>query len=74
MSRRVRNDRRRVVLQAEPSIVRQVNDLTHTLRETDRNMARNEELLSDFVEVTREQDDEISQVCKECHVLLYIIR
>jgi len=63
MSRRVRSDRRRVVLQAEPSIVRQVNDLTHTLRETDRNMTRNEELLSDFVEVTREQDDEISQVC-----------
>ena len=62
MSRRVRNDRRRVVLQTEPSIVRQVNDLTHTLHETDRNMARNEELLSDFVEVTREQDDEISQV------------
>ncbi|XP_065887701.1 centrosomal protein of 128 kDa-like [Dysidea avara] len=62
MSRRVRNDRRRVVLQTEPSIVRQVNDLTHTLHETDRNMARNEELLSDFVEVTREQDDEISQL------------
>ena len=72
MSRRVRNDRRRVVLHAEPSIVRQVNDLTHTLRETDRNMTRNEELLSDFVEVTREQDDEISQVCKECFIFLYV--
>ena len=42
--------------------MRQVNDLTNTLYQTDRNMARNEELLSDFIEVSREQDEEISQV------------
>ena len=62
MSRRVRTGRRRVMLEAEPTFVRQVNDLTNTLYETDRNMAHNEELLSDFIEVTRDQDDEISQV------------
>ena len=62
MSRRVRSGRRRVMLQAEPTFVRQVNDLTNTLYQTDRNMARNEELLTDFIEVSREQDEEISQV------------
>lgn len=62
MSRRVRTGRRRVMLEAEPTFVRQVNDLTNTLYETDRNMSHNEELLSDFMEVARDQDDEISQV------------
>ena len=62
MSRGIRTGRRRVMLQAEPTFVRQVNDLTNTLYQTDRNMARNEELLTDFIEVSREQDEEISQV------------
>lgn len=66
MSRRIRTGRRRVMLQAEPTFVRQVNDLTNTLYQTDRNMARNEELLTDFIEVSREQDEEISQVLHIC--------